>query len=190
MATEDYKISSSNVILFVRGEKPEDVELIKKMMKAAKIESWEVKDISTHEPSTFPPCKISIAFGSTCGRIVQQSIQADYYFILPSFTQLHPTEQNTSYRKKAWKSLEEVRDLLQGKISKIKDSDWGHAILRVEGKRLCIYSKKKPVDEENNIDVYLNEGECELLLGIYKAFKANGITFGSPEDDNESNSSS
>ena len=189
MAIKDYKTSSSNIILFIRGWKDKDRELIEKMMKAAEVNGWEIKDINTHEPSTFPPCKISIAFGPACGRIVRQSIQADHYFILPPLKQLYPIEQNVSYRKKAWKSLKEVRDLLQGKIDIVKD-DWGYAILRVKDKRLCIYGKNKPVDKGNDIDVYLNEGDCKLLLDIYKAFKANSIAFGSSEDDNENNSSS
>lgn len=176
---------SSSCNLYVRGEESGDRELITKMMKAIEVDNWEIRDINTHDISTFPPCKVGIAFGNTCGRLVQPVVKSDHFFTLPALKQLQPTKENTTHRKKAWKILEEIKDALQNKTV---SNDWGYAILRVEDKRLCIYSKNKP--DEENIDIYLNENDCNMVLDIYKAFKASKITFGeqrSQENDNESN---
>ena len=161
------------ISVFVRGIAKEEEEFLGKMMSAAKIEDWKVVDTNIVNPKV-TYLDVGIAMGEICGRHVESNVKK--LFVLPTIKQLKPCDKNRAHRQEAWAKLQEIKDFLEGKSSKIGDS-WQYAAVCLPGqKKIIIYETTRPPNVKG--DVFISREDSNLLLKMKEAFRAEAVLIG------------
>jgi len=164
----------------LRGEKTGDRDLVSRILSAAKIQDWELKDLDIFGAEALEECSIGVALGQTCGRLVEKKVKK--LFILPPIDKLKLDPSNEKDRQKAWKQVQEIAKYLENYKPEEEKSDtnfvdksWEYVIMRISNKQLCIYEGVRP--SGLNVDAYMSRDDLKLLLNIKEALKADEVTF-------------
>lgn len=153
------------ILVYIRGETPEDREFIAKMMQAAQIDNWQLRDLDVYDPADIPT-DTAVAIGPVCARLVKQHVKNLY--VIPSLDKLKPSKENKDHRRKAWSVLQ---DLANG--AQPQTADDACAVLEVSGKKLCVYDQ----DDVPNIeaDAFMSRTDMRNLLKLKEAIGAESI---------------
>jgi hypothetical protein len=168
------------VEVLVRGLGSGDKEVVTRMMHAADINEWKIKDIAVEDINKQEKVDVGIAMGSVCGRLVKN--HAKKLFILPTVKQLQPHEQNSKYRQEAWSKLQEAKKFLEeDHVVSEPSGNWQYATVYLPGqKKMVIYETEPPPSVE--ADILMSKSDSKLLLRIKEAFRAEAVVI--REEDN------
>jgi hypothetical protein len=164
------------VEILVRGLGPRDAEFLGRVMAAAKINEWNIRDVLVESLSKLDMMEVGIAMGKVCGRMVKDHVKK--LFILPTVKQLQPRDQNVRHRTDAWSKLKKVKDFLEGKQEDEESGgSWRYATVHLPGqKKIIIYETVKPQGVE--ADIFISKTDSKLLLKMKEAFRAEAVIIG------------
>lgn len=157
--------------IYIRNEKPNDRDFISRMLEAAGIQDWELKDLAVHDVEDVVTDNVSLAIGTVTSRLVKDSVKSLY--VLPILSSLEDRPGNEIARKKAWEILKELKKILEGEIVQQKEYKWTYAILKQGDRRICVYTG--PTRPDITADSYISNSDVSKLLELQIALGSDKI---------------